>query len=76
MKLYEQVIILIAALNKVMLGIRINEINEFKYGLLEYIEKNSPSICNEINTSGNFKNSTKDEILKLAKSYLRSFDDK
>lgn len=70
LKLAEQVILLIAALNRVMQDIPPEKINEFKYGLLDYIEKQAPYIHQEINQTGELSDKVKEDIITLARKYL------
>lgn len=70
MKLHEQVITLVTALARVMEDIPDAEINEFKYGLLMYIEQQAPHIGQEINDKRTLTDSLKEEMLKLANTYL------
>lgn len=69
MKQYEQIIILVAALNRVMQGISPEKIGEFKHGFLSYIEKQAPHIIRKIET-GEFGEEIKEEIVRFAREYL------
>lgn len=68
MKQHEKIIILVAALNHVMQGIPPEEIKEFKYGLLSYIEKQAPYIIRKIET-GEFNEEIKGDIVRFAREY-------
>ncbi len=69
LKQYEQIIMLVAALNHVMQDVPSGEIRRFKYGMLSYIEKQASHICREIKT-GEFAGEIKEDIVRLAREYL------
>ncbi len=68
MRQYEQIIMLTAALNRVMQDVPSGKVMEFKYGLLGYVEKQAPHIGEEIE-GGRFTEKVKEEIVQLAREY-------
>ena len=52
MKLYEQIIILVAAENKLMIDIDSKDIKDFQNNLISYFDKNYPEVQKEIMTTG------------------------
>jgi F-type H+-transporting ATPase subunit alpha len=68
MKQYEQIIILVVALNRVMQDIPPEKIGEFKDGFLSYIEKQAPYIIRKIQT-GKLDEEIKEEIERFAREY-------
>lgn len=70
MRLHEQIIILVAALNHVIQDIPPENIREFKRGLLDYIEKNAPHIGQEIQQTGELSDDIRQDILVHALEYL------
>lgn len=72
MKEYEQIIILVAALNRIMMGVPPEKISGFKYGLLNYIEKEGSHIIRKIE-NGEFDEKVKEEIIKISQEYLNIF---
>jgi F-type H+-transporting ATPase subunit alpha len=69
LKRHEQIVLLIAALNHVMKDVPPDKMNEFKYGLLEYVQRKVPYICQEIDKTGELGVKYKEEILSLSKKY-------
>lgn len=70
MKHHEQIVILVAALNHVMQDIPSERINEFKHGLLSYIEKQAPYIYQEINQTGELSEKVRQDIVAFSREYL------
>ena len=70
MRLHEQIIILVAALNHVIQDIPPENIRELKRGLLDYIEKNAPHIGQEIQQTGELSDDIRQDILVHALEYL------
>ena len=63
---HEQVVILIAALGHVMEQIPIDEIDDFRAQLLQFMQEQAGELCARIDGD-------KDEILKLAKQFRDSY---
>lgn len=70
MKQHEQIVTLVAALNRVMQDIPPEQINDFKQGMLNYIEKQAPHIYQEINQAGELSDKIREDIVAFAREYL------
>ena len=69
----EQVVILIAALGHVMEQIPIDEIDDFRAQLLQFMQEQAGELCARIDATGKLADGDKDEILKLAKQFRDSY---
>ena len=65
----EQVITLVAATNKVFLGIPTKQVNEAQLGMLKYFREDYNHIIEELENSRVLNDDLKDDILKAAKEY-------
>ncbi len=72
LKQYEQIILLVVGLNHVMQEIPSEEIKEFKFKMLQYIEEQAPHIIKELE-SNNFNDKIKEDIVKFAREYLKQY---
>ena len=70
---HEQVVILIAALGHVMEQIPIDEIDDFRTQLLQFMQEQAGELCARIDATGKLADGDKDEILKLAKQFRDSY---
>ncbi len=70
LKLSQQVVLLVAALNRVMQDIPPGEIGDFKDGLLRYMEQEAPEVLQEIERTGVLRDMVKEKIVTLARNYL------
>ena len=70
---HEQVVILIAALGHVMEQIPIDEIDDFRAQLLQFMQEQAGELCARIDVTGKLADGDKDEILKLAKQFRDSY---
>ena len=70
---HEQVVILIAALGHVMEQIPIDEIDDFRAQLLQFMQELAGELCARIDATGKLADGDKDEILKLAKQFRDSY---
>ena len=70
---HEQVVILIAALGHVMEQIPIDEIDDFRAQLLQFMQEQAGEFCARIDATGKLADGDKDEILKLAKQFRDSY---
>lgn len=70
LKLSQQVVLLVAALNRVMQDIPPEEMGEFKIGLLQYMEQEAPDLLQEIERTGVLLDKVKEKIVTLARNYL------
>lgn len=69
LKHYEQIILLIAGLNRVMQGVPTDYMSEFKYGLNRYIAEKAPHVIEEIETGETMTKKLKEDIVRLARRY-------
>ena len=69
LKQVEQVILLVAALNRVMLPIPVQKIPEFGRGLTAYVQEQFPDVCMEIEKSGVLTDENRERILGASKQY-------
>ena len=72
-KQHEQVIMLVAALNKIMLSVPANEISEFRKGLISHVESQLPDLCRRIDSTGEFSEEIRSEIISASKNYLEIY---
>ena len=72
-KQHEQVIMLVAALNKIMLSVPANEIPEFRKGLISHVESQLPDLCRRIDSTGEFSEEIRSEIISASKNYLEIY---
>ncbi|HHV50105.1 MAG TPA: F0F1 ATP synthase subunit alpha [Clostridiales bacterium] len=70
LKLHEQIVLLVAALNRVMEEIPPSKIKDFKTGLIQYIGEKAPYIYQEIQQTKVLNEKTRDDIIKYAREYL------
>jgi F-type H+-transporting ATPase subunit alpha len=68
----EQVILLTAALNRVMQDVSPEDVPDFKHGLLEYFEKQASYIPREIEKTRELKPELKEEIVNIARKYANT----
>jgi F-type H+-transporting ATPase subunit alpha len=73
LKQHEQVILLLAALDHVMQEVPLDQMDDFRQGLLEHIRAHAPQICQEIDQTGQLSDEAKQEILDLAHGYQRTW---
>ena len=69
MKLYEQIIVLCVAENKLMMDIPESKLKDFEKVLLTYFENTYPEICDNIMETGLYSDEIKEKILSGAKEY-------
>lgn len=72
MSQHEQVIVLVAALNHIMQDVPLSKIGEFKQGLIRYVEKQAPYICQEIDKKRQLSDEIRQDIIGLAQEFLQS----
>lgn len=70
LKHYEQIILLIAALNHVMQDVPTDEMQKFKYGLISYVEEKAPHLIKEIETGAKITDEVKEDIVRFARQYF------
>ena len=69
MSLHKQCILLLAASNKLLLDVPVKEIEQFKNGCVDYIEKTHPDIVREIESARILTDGLKERILSAVKEY-------
>ncbi len=67
---YEQVTMLIVALNHITSEIPISQITAFNKELLKYIDTQAPYIRHEIEKTGDLSDENREQILRLARDFL------
>ncbi|MGI6169333.1 MAG: F0F1 ATP synthase subunit alpha, partial [Christensenellales bacterium] len=72
LKQHEQVVLLVAALHRVMQDIPLGQIADFKRGLLAYIGEQTPYIYQEIQQTGELSQKLEDAIVLAAQDYVKS----
>ena len=70
---FEQTILLIAALGKILTDIPLDKISTFKKGMLRYIQKNAPDLRAIADNDQAFDDKLKEEIIELAQAYKKTF---
>lgn len=75
MKQYEQVIILVAALNHVMEDIPAEHISRFAHELLHYMEEYASPLCHDIENKGQLSEEMKQDILRLSQKFQKNWSD-
>ncbi len=72
---HQQVIVLTAALDHMMQEVPLSRMDEFRAGLLLALEEEAPDLCARIDQSGRLSQDDREEILDLARDYLKQFQD-
>jgi len=72
---HQQVIVLTAAMEHVMQDVPLGKMDSFRAGLLAALEENAPDLCARIDQNGRLSEDDREEILGLAKNYLKQFQD-
>ena len=70
---HQQVIVLVSAMDHVMQDIPLNRMDEFRAGLLCALEEEAPDLCARIDQTGKLSQDDREEILELARGYLKEF---
>ncbi len=70
LKQHEQVIILVAALNRVMQNVPVDKIKDFTQNLLTHFENTAADICEEIDQTGRMSDDVRQQILDISRSFL------
>ena len=70
---HQQVILLVSALAHVMQDIALDRLEEFRAGLLDYVQESSPDLCRRIDISGILSQDDREEIVHIAREYLDLF---
>ncbi len=69
---YEQVILLVTMLNKVMINVPLNQINSCCDALLDYMRAAHSEICDSISENRSLTPELKDSIISAARKYVNS----
>lgn len=72
-KLHEQVIMLVAASAKVMVGIPIDDIGHFRNELLAYFHEEEEALCKSIDSTGQLSDDDKQMIIDAATKFRESY---
>ncbi|MBQ9165770.1 MAG: hypothetical protein IJX71_02410, partial [Oscillospiraceae bacterium] len=70
---YEQVILLVAALNHVMQDVSLEKIDAFRQDLLAYVKKQAPDLCRRLEQTGQMSDDERQNILNLSRDFLTQF---
>ena len=65
----EQVIMLVAALGKTMLGVDTDNMPPYRDGLLKYVRQTHPEIFAELETNEKLSDGLREKIVKAAAEY-------
>lgn len=72
-KLHEQVIMLVAASAKVMVGLPIDDIGHFRNELLAYFHEEEDALCKSIDSTGQLSDDDKQIIIDAATKFRESY---
>ncbi len=72
-KLHEQVIMLVAASAKVMVGLPIDDIGHFRNELLAYFHEEEEALCKSIDSTGQLSDDDKQMIIDAATKFRESY---
>lgn len=72
-KLHEQVIMLVAASAKVMVGLPIDDIGHFRNELLAYFHEEEEALCKSIDSTGQLSDDEKQMIIDAATKFRESY---
>ena len=70
---HQQVILLVAALDHVMQTVPLVRMDDFRTGLLTYIETQDQALCRRVDESGQLSDEDRETILKLSREFLTRF---
>nr|WP_325216270.1 F0F1 ATP synthase subunit alpha [uncultured Oscillibacter sp.] len=73
---HEQVVILAAAMARVMLEVPLERMDAFRAHLLSAVKEEAPDLCSRIDRTGRLAPEDREEIVSLAKRALESFGGK
>ena len=68
---HQQVILLVAALNRLFLQVPVGHINTRASALLTHVEQAAPELCRRIDESGVLSQEDRSQILSLARAFLQ-----
>ena len=70
---HQQVILLVSALSHVMQDIPLDQLDVFRRELLAQMEEEAPDLCQRIDRTGQLPKEDREEIVELARKFLKSF---
>lgn len=70
---HQQVILLVCAMGHVMQNISLSRMDQFRTGLLAFLEEQSPDLCRRIDATGRLPEEDREEILELARDFREDF---
>ena len=73
MKQHEQVIMLVASLNHVMLDVPLADMEHFRKALLDDVKKQAPDLCNRLDQTGQMSDDDCNEILRHSQNFLNRY---
>lgn len=73
MKQHEQVILLVASLNHVMLDVPLADMEHFRKALLDDVKEQAPDLCNRLDQTGQMSDDDCNEILRLSQNFLNRY---
>lgn len=76
LKQYEQVILLVAALNHVMQNLSVAQVREFRDDLLRDFRQKEYPLCEEIENTGILSSENRQKILERSKEFLKDYQSK
>ena len=70
---HRQVALLTAALGRVMQGLPLERLEDFRAGLLSWLEDQAPDLCRRIDQTGLLSGEDREELLELSRTFLAEF---
>ncbi len=70
---HRQVALLTAALGRVMQGLPLERLEDFRAGLLSWLEDQAPDLCRRIDQTGLLSGEDREELLELSRAFLAEF---
>ncbi len=70
---HRQVALLTAALGRVMQGLPLERLEDFRAGLLSWLEDQAPDLCRRIDQTGLLSGEDREELLDLSRTFLAEF---
>ncbi len=70
---HRQVALLTAALGRVMQGLPLERLEDFRAGLLSWLEDQAPDLCRRIDQTGLLSGEDREELLDLSRAFLAEF---
>ena len=70
---HRQVALLTAAMGRVMQGLPLERLEDFRAGLLSWLEDQAPDLCRRIDQTGLLSGEDREELLELSRTFLAEF---